>query len=417
MEVYPMKGMKVLILWRGQPHPAHPSLARPFYFIKHYASKHSITLVSPSVNASASPQASGLGFTDEIELESAPCYAAKSTVSKALSSVLRRLTYTNLRYSRDFNLSRQYLPCLQRKVNEVLKRGQFDVIYSDYWTYSYLYLLKLTGQIKAPVVLEFFSPALYSQRCLYRIGSPSEKLHALLRYISFRSFEVKRYRSFEAGIYVSKSHLELSKPFVPRQSFVIPPGIDLELLKPLDACSDHPSVLFIGSMNYKPNVHSVLHFYSKVYPHIKREIPDLKFYVLGRDPDSRVKKLLSDPSVVVTGTVEDVRPYLSMAHVFVNPIVVDDGGIKSKVLETMAMAKAVVSTPMGVRDIGATEYENVVIARDEREFAEKVIELLRDENERKRIGINARRFVEENYSWDRLTGRLEEALEEMLDGH
>ena len=168
-------------------------------------------------------------------------------------------------------------------------------------------------------------------------------------------------------------------------------------------------------MNYTPNVLSVIHFYSKIYPHIKRELPNLKFYVVGRDPDRRIKKLALDPSVIVTGTVDDVRPYFSMAYAFVNPIVVDDGGIKNKVLEAMAMGKAVVSTPLGVRDIGVTGYENVVIAKNDREFAEKTVELLRDENERRRIGINARKFVEENYSWETQSKILYNVFRELIN--
>jgi glycosyltransferase involved in cell wall biosynthesis len=399
--------MKILILWRGLPHPTHPSYARPFYFIKHHGSTNSIVLVSPyHINEAT------VGM--QVEFEGVTDHAVKSHFSKASLSVLRRLTYTNLRYARDFNMLKQYLPSLQRKVNEILEREKFDIIYSDYWAYSYLYHLKLRGRIKTPVILEFFSPTLYSQRCFLRCGSSQEKLRAILAYLSFRFFEVERYNLFEAGIYISKTHLKLSEPFLPKRYCIIPPGVDLNFFKPLDVCSSPPSIVFVGSMNYTPNVLSVLYFYSKIYSYIKRELPSLKFYVVGRDPDRRIKKLELDPSVIVTGTVDDIRPYFSTAHVFVNPIVVDDGGIKNKVLEAMAMGKAVVSTHLGVRDIGVTDYENVLIAKNEREFAEKVIELLRDENERKKIGKNARKFVEENYSWGKQSKALYNIFKKLI---
>jgi glycosyltransferase involved in cell wall biosynthesis len=349
----------------------------------------------------------------QAEFEGVIDHTIKSSFSKAVFSVLKRLTYTNLRYTRDFNVFKQYLPSLQKKVNEILERSQFDIIYSDYWTYSYLYHLKLRNRIKTPVVLEFFSPTLYSQHCFLRYGLSQEKIRALLAYLSFRFFEVKRYNLFEAGVYVSKTHLELSKPFLPKQCYIIPPGVDLDFFKPLNVCLNSPSIVFVGSMNYTPNVLGILYFYSRIYPHIKRELPNLKFYVVGRYPDRRIKKLGLDPSVVVTWTVDDIRPYLSMAHVFVNPMVVDDGGIKNKVLEAMAMGKAVVSTCLGVRDIGVTDYENVLIAKNDREFVEKVIELFRDENERKRIGMNARKFVEKNYSWEKQSKILYNTFKEL----
>jgi glycosyltransferase involved in cell wall biosynthesis len=352
-----------------------------------------------------------------IRYNGVPERAFKNFFSKATFSVLRRLTYTNLLYTKDFNVSRQYSPILQKKINEVLKKERFDLIYSDYSTSSYLLYFKRKDRIKAPVVLEFFSPTLYAQRRFLRYGSFRDKILAFLTYLSFRFLEVKRYGLFEAGIYVSKTHLELSKPFLPKQTFVIPPGVDLEFFRPQPIDSTSPTIIFSGGMNYLPNVASVLHFYSKIYPYIKRELPNVKFYVVGREPDNRIKKLSFDPSVIVTGSVNDVRPYFAASEVFVNPIIIDDGGIKNKVLEAMAMGKAVVSTPLGARDIGATDYENIVIARNDREFAEKVVELLKDEKERRRIGNNARKFVEENYSWRKQSKMLYNVFKELVEGN
>jgi len=402
--------IKILIVWRGLPRPNHPSYARPFYFIKYYSSTDDITLVSPYHNRETL-------IDMPIRYNGVPERAFKNFFSKATFSVLRRLTYTNLLYTKDFNVSRQYFPILQKKINEVLKKERFDLIYSDYSTSSYLLYFKRKGRIKAPVVLEFFSPTLYSQRCFLRYGSFRNKILAFLTYLSFRFLEVKRYGLFEAGIYVCKTHLELSKPFLPKQTFIIPPGVDLEFFRPQPVSSTSSSITFIGSMNYLSNVASVLHFYSKIYPYIKRELPNVKFYVVGREPDNRIKKLSFDPSVIVTGSVNDVRPYFAASEVFVNPIIIDDGGIKNKVLEAMAMGKAIVSTPLGARDIGATDYENIVIARNDREFAEKVVELLKDEKERRRIGNNARKFVEENYSWEKQSKMLYNVFKELVEGN
>lgn len=400
--------MKILILWRGLPHSSHPSYARPFYFINHYGSTNSITLISP-YHGKISAMLMEFEGVDEPIIES-------SFLKKAIFSFLRRLTWSNLRYAKDFNVSRLYHPSLQRKVNGILERSRFDIIYSDHWAYSYLYYLKIRNRINTPVVLEFFSPTLFTQRSFLRYGSSREKIKSFLSYLCFRFFEVGRYKLFDAGIYVSKTHLELSKPFLPKQCYIIPPGVDLNYFKPLEMPSETPIIVFCGTMRYPPNILGVIHFYYKVYPYIKKEIPDIKFYVVGRNPDRRIKKLSLDPSVIVTGAVDDVRPYYSKADVFVNPITVDDGGIKNKVLEAMAMGKAVVSTPLGVRDIGVTDNENVVVAKNDREFAEKVIELLRDEKERKRIGKNARKFVEENYSWEKQSRALYNVFRELVNG-
>ncbi|MEM4897831.1 MAG: glycosyltransferase family 4 protein [Pyrobaculum sp.] len=143
---------------------------------------------------------------------------------------------------------------------------------------------------------------------------------------------------------------------------MIPPGVDTVYFQPFGKEEDSdPTILFMGTMSYPPNVSAVLWFYRRVYPLVKKEVPRVKFYIVGRAPDRKILKLSSDKSVVVTGGVEDVRVYLAKASVFVNPIILDDGGIKTKVLEAMASAKAIVSTPLGVRDLGVENEKHVMM--------------------------------------------------------
>ncbi|MEM2741647.1 MAG: glycosyltransferase family 4 protein [Nitrososphaeria archaeon] len=405
----PVEKMKILILWPATPHPFHPSYARPYYFMKFYASETSITLLSPHVNMQS------FTLPSEVKCEAVPIHTFESPYLKILLSTIGRITLTNMRYARDFNLFKSYFPPFQRAINSIIKRDDFDIIYSHYQVCSYLLRHKLAGRINAPVILEFFSPILYAQREFFKSEILSEKLRAFAKYVSFRLFEVGRYKHFEGGIYVSKTHLELSKPFLPKRCFIIPPGVDVEHFKPSNTCSNDPSLLFVGSMHYTPNILGILYFYSRVYPYVKREVSHVRFYIVGRNPDARIKKLGSDPSVIVTGTVKDVRPYLSTANVFINPVIIDDGGIKSKVLEAMAMGKAVVSTPLGVRDLGVTNERNIIVAKNDEEFAEKVVSLLKDENYRKRIGLEARRFVEDNYSWEKQSRTLYMCLKELME--
>ncbi|MEM2145360.1 MAG: glycosyltransferase, partial [Candidatus Jordarchaeaceae archaeon] len=265
-------------------------------------------------------------------------------------------------------------------------------------------------------ILEFFSPTLYTQKILWKYGTWSIKLPSVLRYFLFRYFESNRYKNFDAGIYVTKTHFELSKPFVPKKAFIIPPGVDLNYFKPSES-QEEEKLVFTGAMDYPVNVISVLNFYKKIYPMIKKEIPKVKFYIVGRNPSNEILRLAKlDSSITVTGAVEDVRPYVWNSAVFVVPIVVDDGGIKNKTLEAMAMGKAIVSTSLGAQDIGCENGKHLIIAENEKEFAERVVELIKDEGERRRLGKNARKFVEENYSWDKKSEELYRAMLEVIEG-
>ncbi|MEM4483275.1 MAG: glycosyltransferase family 4 protein [Candidatus Aenigmatarchaeota archaeon] len=395
--------MKLLILWRGLPFRFSPPLSRPYYFIKFFSSKTSITLASPLNMYDTS-------LLDNVRLEIIPVPTLTKFYSKALFSIINRITLTNICYTRDFNIAKSYYPSFQKLIIEILKKEDFDVIYSDSRVSSYLFYYKLKGKIKAPIILEFFNPELYSERQFFKFGTISYKFIHLFRYLLFRLFEVEQYKHFDAGIYVSKTHLELSKPFIPKKCFVIPPGVDLEFFKPSNTESTDPTILFTGSINYIPNISAILWFYYKIYPYIKQKVPNVKFYIVGRNPSARIMKLSIDKSIIVTGEVEDIRPYFAKASVFINPIVLDDGGIKNKVLEAMAMGKAIVSTPLGARDLNVIDDKNILIAQNEIDFANKVIELLKDENKRKKLGKEARKFVEKNYSWEKQSSMLYDIL-------
>ena len=402
--------MKLLILTRIVPDPYSVAVARSYYFMKFYASKVSITLISPLIIMHK------ITLPNEVKLKGCPVPLFKNHYSEVLRSISNRLTLTNIRYAGDFYVVRPYYPSLQKRIVEVLSKEDFDVIYADNYLSPYLFRLKLLGKIRAPTLLEFFSPTLYSLRQHFnKFGGVSDKLRYLFGYLLNRLFIAERYKYFDGGIYVSKTHLELSKPFVPRECFIIPPGVDIEYFKPSDVSPSNPALLFTGIMSYPPNVSGALWFYYKVYPYIKRKIPNVKLYIVGRDPDPRIKGLSSDKSVIITGKVEDIRPYFAKAMVFINPIILDDGGIKNKVLEAMAMGKAIVSTPLGVRDLGVTHGKNIVIAANEAYFASKVIELLKDENENRRLCREARRFIEENYPWEKQSKMLYDVLKFMVE--
>ncbi len=399
--------MRILIVWRDIPSPSHPSLARPFYFAK-YNKIHKITLVSFAEKPLHGDYLCGKYSKIELLRIRKP----QKTVVKGMYSLKNKFSYQNIFFSRDLNIFRIYFPAMREKVTSLLSSDKFDIVYADYMMYPYLY-----NNVKIPVVLEFFSPTLYSLRQLYLHEKVlPRKIGLLLKYYFFKLFEVQRYKEFDAGIYVTETHKELSKPFLPKKSFIIPSGVDLEYFKPCHNSSNSPTLVFSGSMNYLVNVQSILYFCREIYPLVKKEMKDTKLYIVGRSPPDEVRKLSArDSSIIVTGEVKDVRPFICKAQLVIAPITIDDGGIKNKIIEAMAMGKTIISTPLGVRNIEVTDYQNVVIAKNDREFAEKVVELLKDENERNRIGRNARKFVEENYSWEKQTGRLENAFEEVLD--
>jgi sugar transferase (PEP-CTERM/EpsH1 system associated) len=186
-------------------------------------------------------------------------------------------------------------------------------------------------------------------------------------------------------------------------------GVDMEFFTPslpIVALSAAPSLIFTGVMDYRPNVEGVRWFVERIYPRIQALAPAVRFYVVGSQPTVEVRRLARRSGVVVTGFVEDIRDYLAGAAVCVVPLRIARG-IQNKVLEAMAMAKAVVATTAAVEGILARPGEDFLVADDEESFAGAVLDLLADPCKMRRIGDNARQCVERSYSWDRNLRQLD----------
>jgi glycosyltransferase involved in cell wall biosynthesis len=169
-------------------------------------------------------------------------------------------------------------------------------------------------------------------------------------------------------------------------------------------------------MNYGPNSDGVLWFYNAVLPLIRRQTPDLQFWVVGSNPPPAIAELNEDPNVMVTGFVEDVRPYLADGAVIVVPLRLGSG-TRLKILDAWAMEKAIVSTRLGAEGLQATHGEDILLADEPDRFAECVLSLLVDGEKRSRLGKAGRRLAESTYGWSAIAPKLDQVYESLQDGH
>ena len=176
-----------------------------------------------------------------------------------------------------------------------------------------------------------------------------------------------------------------------------------------------PALVFTGKMDYRPNVDAVLWFAQEVLPYISARQP-VVFYVVGRDPHPRLSALQGRPDVVITGPVEDVRPYVWQAAVYVIPLRVG-GGTRFKVLEAMAGGTPVVSTSLGIEGLDLQDGRELLVADTPRAFAQAVLALLQDRQAQgdwvQKLVDGARGFVAE-YDWGRILPRLEALYREVV---
>jgi sugar transferase (PEP-CTERM/EpsH1 system associated) len=195
-----------------------------------------------------------------------------------------------------------------------------------------------------------------------------------------------------------------------RPVHVIPNGVDTAYFN-TDSQKAWPaedSLVFTGSMDWLPNTDAIVYFCDKVLPLIWQKKDSVKLYVVGKNASNLIKDLAKhDPRIIVTGYVDDVRPYIRRSTVFVAPLRIG-GGTRLKILEAMAMGKAVVSTTIGAEGIEYTRDKNIILADDPKGFAEKVLYLLDNPPKSIEIATQARGLVCSRYDWNIIGQKLKD---------
>lgn len=232
------------------------------------------------------------------------------------------------------------------------------------------------------------------------------------------AYEVKMLEIFDKAFITSRYDLNYLKKHYNRHSdniILIPNGVREELFnrnKNFGQTEDD-MLVFLGKMNYFPNVDAVIHFARNVFP-LVRQKASVKFYIVGTSPTKDVLRLRNMECINVTGFVSDPYEYLERAKVVVSPIRFS-AGIQNKVIEAMALGKPVVTTTKVSRGIEGENGIHFIIADEDKEMATRIIELLANKSKREKIGANARKLVEEKYQWHIIKERLFKEIEYALN--
>ena len=221
-----------------------------------------------------------------------------------------------------------------------------------------------------------------------------------------RRFEQAALGWVDGAVAVSEADREYFAQHYPRlRTTVIQNGVDLNYFSVLPQPNQSRHLVFTGSMDWRPNQDAVRFFVNEILPLVRKTRPDVEVTFVGRSPPEDILRLAEVPGVHITGTVDDVRPYVKRSAVFIVPLRVG-GGSRLKVLEALAMGRAVVSTTVGAEGLDVLEGEHVALADHPRVFAQTVLALLDDPGRRRRFAANGRYLVEQRYEWDSLADRF-----------
>lgn len=250
--------------------------------------------------------------------------------------------------------------------------------------------------------------------------NPLARLYLRNEAAKLRAYESAHCRDFDLNIVVSDADAQTLQSIVPGiHTQTVVNGVDVDYFRPAPAergSTSEPALIYTGGMNMFANRDAVMYFLREIWPTVKAGMPAVRFYAVGQDPPEEVLRIAAaDPQVIVTGYVDDIRPYVNRAAVYVVPLRVG-GGTRLKVVDAMAMGKAIVSTRIGAEGIRVTEGRDVLLADEPQHFAETTLRLLRDPQARARLGAAARLLAEDAYSWDHVGAKLQGAYESITSG-
>jgi sugar transferase (PEP-CTERM/EpsH1 system associated) len=315
-----------------------------------------------------------------------------------------------------------YHPAMAQRLSELLNEGDFDVVHIEH-----LRAARLVRAVRG-------TPKVYdSVDSISLLFEQTARGGAQLRSRLMATVDLARTRRYEAWLLTQydqvvvtsqrdKDALEkLAHRFLPPQAqpapiTVVTNGVDLEYFRPREiqnpkSETQNPTVVFTGKMSYHANTSAALYFAREVLPRIWAQNPGVRFQIVGKDPPEAVRQLATDGRIQVTGTVDDLRPYLAEATVAVCPALYAVG-VQNKVLEAMAMSTPVVSTPAGCAALALEEERQVLTAEGADELAAAVLQVLSDPALARRLAAAGRQYVEDHHSWETVARRLVEISEQ-----
>jgi sugar transferase (PEP-CTERM/EpsH1 system associated) len=236
--------------------------------------------------------------------------------------------------------------------------------------------------------LDFASAARSPKKWIYQLEAA--RVRKLEKSLAGRARAVSVVSRAEADVYDTFTHAGAAT--------VAPNGVDLDYFAPV-ACEEQPALTFVGALDYWPNEDAVGWFTHQVWPAIRAKFPTAEFRIVGRNPTQVVWALDTIAGIRVIGSVPDVRPFVASAAAVVVPLRLARG-VQNKVLEAMAMAKAVVAAPASLLALGTVPGTHLLSASTPQEWIELVCGLLADSSQRHQLGANARQYVERHHHWE-----------------
>jgi polysaccharide biosynthesis protein PslH len=394
--------MKILILSTRLPYPHNTGAKiRAFQLMKALASRYQVTLLTFYGDAKEEVY---FNVFDDIGIKLIPILREKIDASVGIKEI-----FSGFVSRIPFTVAKYYDSRMSITLKELL--DDHDVIHCEHMHMAQ-YLSKVQDKI---MVLDAHNVEAQIAERLVQIETHPVR-RALLSWNSkaMYRFEKNICKRFDLILAVSAQDCTYyTQTYRAKNVRILENGVDLEFFqKSPPGMTEQLKLVFVGMMGWMPNSDGVKYFVSEILPMIKKEFPFIQFDIVGKDPPEDVLKLSENPGVRVTGTVNDIRPYIWNSQVYIVPLRFG-GGTRLKILEAFSMHKPVVSTSLGCEGIECQHEKELLIADTAPKFTDAVIRLLRNPALRAELCGNAAQLVKNTYGWQSLGEKLLQYYDEI----
>jgi sugar transferase (PEP-CTERM/EpsH1 system associated) len=397
--------LNLLFVTPQLPYPPRQGTAlRTWGLIRHLSQRHAITL---------------LGFADADQSAEAPAPELRAACRSLIAlPAPRRTRADRLRalLSPHPDLARRlWSPDFARALAELLRDSQFDVIQIEGLEMApYLPIIRSRPQAARFVVYDAHNAELLIQRRalvtdLRRPARWPAACYSWLQLPRLARFEAETCRAVHAVACVSEEDAAALRQHTPDlHPAIVPNGIDVEVYASHAAPGPaHAArLVFTGKMDYRPNLDAALWFIEEVFPRIRAAAPEAEFVAAGQKPPASLLRHHGRNGVVIAGAVEDIRPHIAGAAVYVAPLRMG-GGTRFKLLEALALARPMVSTTLGAEGFAVRSGRELVLADSPADFAGAVLSLLAEPARAAALGRAGQAFVRAGYDWSAIIPKLE----------
>ncbi len=394
--------MKILAVYPYVPWPLNRgAYHRAYHLLKGLAVDHSVDLLALAENGEgADAQHVFTEFCDRVE------------VLPFNHPEWERLFPKRLLNALPSTIAHWTVPAAQKNISEVLARGNYDAVHVLDLVLTQFFL---DQHRDLPLVLDRTRVDLQYQLMEHKRfkSSLNNRLLNYECYAKLWAFEKRVAKRCALQVLCGPDDQDFVRKYISRSVplSVIPNGVDLEFFHPNsapDPRAAEPTVIFCGAMDYNPNVDALRWYFSEIHESLRREVPDLRVLVVGKDPIPEVKAYGHKPGVTVTGGVPDVRPYYKRAWLQIVPLRIG-GGTRLKIVESLGIGTPVVSTTIGAQGLDLKHNFDVLYADNAHDFVTQTARALKDPALRNTLEVNGRASAESRLSWKKLGADLSDA--------